>query len=320
MQRIIICLLALVFSTAVSAQTGKYKKSKKTETEKADSTAVKKDDESQLQDTAKKVTKKKDYKKANENAKKKTTGTGTSTGKPGTKNGKTTTTKKTTPVKQKPMTTAEKKKAEQEEAEREANTPKGVEAYFYQFPKEYLPVVIEFMAVKQQQSPHLKVVDDNILRKQIIRYKNVDKGYIMLQKPGDTKYTKLQVFKKANGTIVMAVEQSDCIGGVCKGSLNFYVGSAGGWKDATDEFYPQIDSKFVISRLKTKYKKEYKDLELYNEKAYEDNEANLKKAITYTIVPDEAKISIQEQYLPCTLYEMVWDGKKDKFDLKKIEK
>jgi len=368
MHRLLLCLLALSISVATSAQTSK-KKYKKHDTEKTDSAATAKDSSAnsvvqQKPDSTPKVdssklSKKKDYKKANETAKEKYKGESPSTLKKKPTNTNTVT--KPAP-KQKPMTAAEKKKADQEEAERQAALPKGIESYYYVFPKEFLPVVMEFMAVKQAESPHLKVRDDNTMRSEIIRFKDIDKGYIELQKPGDTKYTRMQVFKKPNGSLVMAVEQSDCQNGFCKGTLNFYSNDKGGpaantstakketpakkdgatkpdatqktaspdktatpdkvgsWKDVTDEYFPEVDNKFVLSRLKSKYKKEYKDLELYNNKAYEDNEANLKKAITYTIAPQDAKIVISEQYLPCLLYEMIWDGKKGKFDLKKNEK
>jgi hypothetical protein len=289
MKRLIICLvISLSFSFVASAQL--YKQDKKYK--ESDSTST--NDNKEEGKTTKKT-----YKKENSSK---------------------TTPKKTAPKKERPMTKAEKKKAEEEEAEREAKTPKGIVAYFYQFPKEFLPVVSEFMDKKQEENPHLKLRDDNTLREQIIRYKNVDKGYIMLQKPGDTKYTKMQVFKMNNGNLLMAVEESDCNNAFCNSSMKFYSNSSGSWSDVTDTYKPEIDNKYVISSLKARYKREYKDLDLYTDKAYEDNEANLKKAIMYTIVPDEGKIAIQEQYLPTTLYEMIWDGKKDKFDLKKVDK
>lgn len=301
-------MLVLFLSTTASAQLWKKHKDKNTQTEQKD-TAKKDDSGDQDQNTDKQDKgKKKDYKKANDQARKKATS------------------KKVTPNKyQKPApkkyeSPAEKKKRLKEEAEREASMPKGVELSYYNFPKEYLKVVQDFMAKKQAENPHLVVKDDAVLRKEIIRNKNIDKGYIMLQNPGDNKYTRMQMYKRANGNLIMVVEESDCQNNFCSGTLKFYAGSAGGWKDVTDEYYPQIDTKFVISRLKEKYKKEYKDLELYNEQGYEDNDANLKKALHYGIVPDEGKIVIQEQNLPCNLYEMTWDVKKDKFDLNKIEK
>ena len=180
------------------------------------------------------------------------------------------------------------------------------------------------MDFKQSESPsdelhRVRVKDDNTLRKQIIRFKDIEHGYIMLQKPGESKYTKMQVYKKKNGNLIMAVEQTDCPNNVCAGILKFYTKTAGGWKDATDEFYPQIDHKFVISRLKAAYKKEYKDLELYDSHDYENNDENLKKAITYQIAPEDGSIVISEQNLPCKLYTMSWDPKKEKFELKKVE-
>jgi hypothetical protein len=353
MHRILLCSFAILLSFSVTAQTSKRYKQKKTE--QTDSTAT---NQEQQTDTTKKVTKpKKDNKKAN-NKSNKTQSNPTS---------KSTTTKppvakKTPPApKPKPMTNAEKKEAEKEAAEKEASTPKGVEAVYYQFPAEFIPVVTEFIAVKQVDNPHTKIKDDPTLRKQIIRYKNIDKGYMELQKPGDNKYTRIQMFKKSDGGMVMAVEQSDCHP-YCTGTMKFYTkgGTPGatktstkpdakttnkkkgakadttavapktetkpnaitvaGWKDVTDEYFPKLDNKYVLSKLKSRYKKEYKDLDIYNSKGYEDNEANLKKAITYSIAPDDAKIIIAEQYLPYTLYEMIWDGKKDKFEMKKVDK
>ena len=57
----------------------------------------------------------------------------------------------------------------------------------------------------------------------------------------------------------MAVEESNCNNSVCNGTLKFYIKTASGWKDTTDFFYPQIDTKFVIKRLKEAYKKEYNE-------------------------------------------------------------
>ena len=226
--------------------------------------------------------------------------------------------------KPKPMTAAEKKKAAEEAAAVEAATPKGIEALYYQFPLEYLPVVREFLAYKQSESPEdelhrVKVKDDMVTRKQIIRFKDIEHGYMMLQKPDESKYTKMQVYKKKNGNLIMAIEQTDCPNNFCTGTLKFYTKTAGGWKDATEEFYPQVDHKFVISRIKSAYKKEYKDLELYNSHDYENNDDNLKKAITYQIAPEDGSIVIAEQNLPCKIYSMAWDPKKEKFELKKVE-
>ncbi len=354
MRRIIICLLALTISASVSAQVS-LKKKKKTAT--TDSSAVKKDSTvnqkatNEDNDADKSGGGKFDYKSANAKAaqedaesasdNKGANGSDSSVsskpgikGKsaPGSKSASGSKSYSKTPVakpkpapKPKPMTAAEKKKADAEAAEIEAATPKGVEALYYKFPIEYLPVVKEFMDYKQSESPtdelhRVKIKDDNTMRKQIIRFKDIDKGYLMLQKPGDTKYTRMQVYKMTNGNLVMAVEQSDCPNGICSGTLQFYSKTAGGWRDATEEYYPQVDYKFVIDRLKSAYKKEYKDLELYNSHNYEDNDANLKKAITYQISPDDGSIVIQEENLPCKLYSVVWDIKKEKFVLKKIEK
>jgi len=339
MQRIIICFLALGISFGAYAQAQK----------KTDSSATQsQEDQSQ---------KKFDYKSANKKAEEKNASdmdnSGNSdndnsetpakkTGSKNTSKANSKTTSKTnsktiskSPSKNvaarpkpaprpKPMSAAEKKKAAEEAAEIEAATPKGVEALYYQFPLEYLPVVKDFMDYKQSESPlddlhHVRIKDDISLRKQIIRFKDIDHGYMMLQKPGETKYTKLQIYKKKNGNIIMAVEQTDCPNNVCAGTLKFYTKTAGGWKETTDEFYPQVDHKFVISRLKAAYKKEYKDLELYNSYNYEEDSAALKKAITYQIAPEDGSIVIAEQNLPAKIYIMTWDPKKEKFDLKKVE-
>jgi hypothetical protein len=328
MQRILLCSLALLFSVAVSAQTSKKNKKKKPETEQTDSTSIKSDttatekkaeEKTDPQGDDKKSTNKKDYKKANKESKTKNTSTvntKTSTGKSTEK--KTTGTTKKAP--QKKMTAAEKKEYERDSIEREALIPKGIEADFYKFPAENLPIVQEFIEVKKAASPNARIKDDPFLRKQIIRFKNIDKGYLELQKPGDTKYTRMQLFKKANNDRVMVVEENDCHPYCLGGTLKFYTYTAGKWKDVTTEYFPQVDNKYMLSKLKAKYKKEYKDLDLYNAKGYEDNEANIKKGIIYTIAPEDQKILIQEQYLPLTLYEMIWDAKKDKFELKKVDK
>ena len=348
MRRIILCLLALSISAGVSAQTSIKKKKKTDAPATTDSTANQKvtnDDN----DADKSGGTKFDYKAANAKAaqedaesasdNKGASGSDSSAaakpgvkGKPGSKStsanksySKSPAAKPKPAPRPKPMTAAEKKKAEAEAAEIEAATPKGIEALYYKFPLEYLPVVKDFMDYKQAQSPQdelhrVKVKDDNTMRKQIIRFKDIDKGYLMLQKPGESKYTRMQVYKMTNGNLVMAVEQSDCPNGICSGTHNFYTKTAGGWRDATEEYYPQSDYKFVIDRLKSAYKKEYKDLELYNSHNYEDNDANLKKAITYQVSPDDGSIVIQEENLPCKLYSATWDIKKEKFVLKKIEK
>jgi len=339
MQRIIICLLALGISYSASAQI--FKK-KTTGTGQTDSTAAKKDSTATpVQDDGSQS--KFDYKSANKKAvdqiapasdndnnpdtsnSAKSSSAAKSTSKSTTKTPVKTAVAKPKPApKPKPMTAAEKKKAAEEAAEIEAATPKGVEALYYQFPLQYLPVVKDFMDYKQSESPQdelhrVKIKDDISLRKQIIRFKDIDRGYIMLQKPGESKYTKMQVYKKKNGNLIMAVEQTDCPNNFCSGTLQFYTKTAGGWKEATEEFYPQIDHKFVISRIKSAYKKEYKDLELYDSHSYEDNDEALKKAITYQISPEDGSIVIAEQNLPCKLYTMSWDPKKEKFELKKVE-
>ena len=192
-----------------------------------------------------------------------------------------------------------------------APAPEGlpeVVSLYYSLPLEYLPELQKYAGDK-------KYKDDADYRKSWIKSKNDAKGYIQLQLPATDRYTKIQMYKTGDGSPIMLVETNDC-SPTCSNFIRVYRQDSSKWVDITDETLPQLDNKYIISKLKQAYKKQYDDLDIYKTKGY-DNEDNLKKALVYDISPDLKKIVVKEQYLPLTLYEISWDGK-SKFILKKL--
>lgn len=182
---------------------------------------------------------------------------------------------------------------------------------YYELPLDAIPQVRNYIEDKED-------VDSKSIRRGFIRKQDAARGYIHLQLPADDKYTRIQEYKTSTGQQVLAIETNNCSQGECNNKLKFYSkDSSGSWADVTEKYMPELDKKYILSKIKAKYKKDYSDLENYNNKGYETSEEIYNKAIIAGIDADENKIIIKEQYLPLPLYEMVWDGK-SKFILKKL--
>jgi hypothetical protein len=100
--------------------------------------------------------------------------------------------------------------------------------------------------------------------------------------------------------------------------LKLYADNGTTWDDVTATYMPSLDRKAILNKIKDKYKKDYKDLELYNNKGYETSDDIFRKAIIFNITA-EGKIIMKDQYIDYPLFEMVWDAEKTKFEFKKIK-
>lgn len=182
--------------------------------------------------------------------------------------------------------------------------------YYDQLPLEFLPQVAAYKDYKASLNSRLKVKDDAQFRESMIRTKNLEKGYLDLFTPGnDNLITRVQLFQtKQIGNkppkLIMVVEQSDCKP-ECTNEIHIYRKDTT-WKDVTKELMPKIDYKYAYNKIREKYKQQYLDYDLFDAKNYKDD-ATLKKAIVFNLVPGEEKIVVKEQYLPVELYTIKFE-------------
>lgn len=194
--------------------------------------------------------------------------------------------------------------------------PSTVELVYEDIPLQYLTQVEAYIARRKAEQPKVKTVDSKDLRTGFVKNLDTSRQYMLLQLPGESKYTRLQLFETGKRNKLLSMETTVCDNGYCQNALKFYRKDTGAWNDITEAFMPELDYKYMSGALKTVYKKTFKDLDIYESKGYND-EAKLKSSLLYIISPDENKILIQEPHLSTTLYEMVWNVKKQAFDLKK---
>jgi hypothetical protein len=191
-----------------------------------------------------------------------------------------------------------------------------VTTLYYQLPLEDLPQVSEYITVMRPINNNDDLKDGKDLRKGFISHTDGTRQYLTLQRPGETKYTRIQEYKTKDFKRILAVETTECTG-TCTNDLKFYRLEGNEWKDATNDYLYKVDQKTAIKKIKDKYKEEYMDTELFDSKGYDDP-SSFAQAINYNISPDENKIIIKDQYLPLNLYEMTWNQDKGKFDVKKL--
>jgi hypothetical protein len=193
--------------------------------------------------------------------------------------------------------------------------PEVVQLYF-QLPISALPQVKDYIKVMKPLNNNDDLRDGKDLRRSFIAKTDANRQYINLQRPGETKYTRIQEFKTKDFKRILAIETNACTG-ICNNDLKFYRNENSEWKDVTSEYMYKVEPKVVLKKIKDKYKEEYMDTELYDSKSYEDS-TGFAKAINYNISLDENKIVIRDQYLSLPLYEMKWNQEKGKFDIKKL--
>jgi hypothetical protein len=197
--------------------------------------------------------------------------------------------------------------------------PSTVELVYQDLPLEYLTQVEAYIARRKAEQPRVKTVDSKDLRTGFIRNLDTTRQYIHLQLPGETKYTRIQLFETNKRNKLVGMETTVCNNGYCESGIKFYRKDTGTWREVTTDYTPVLDYKYMSSALKSVYKKAFTGLDIYESKGY-GNDSTLKNALLYIISPDENKILIQEPHLSTTLYEMIWNVKKQEFDLKKPSK
>jgi DNA mismatch repair ATPase MutL len=285
MKKLLLLSLALLIVSGAWAQSSKKKPKKEENTEQ---TTDDNSDDGGDKDSKKTTKKEKDTKKTKESDKKET---------------------KKTPEK-KPATKPATTKAGDDKP-----SPISILNYYYELPQDYLPQISDYIKRRKEEAPLVKTEDTKDLRKGFILNQELERGFLNLQLPNENKYTRMQLYKTGT-TPLLAVEVTEC-NPFCDNKLSIYRRDTGQWRDKTSEYLPALDMKWVRKRLQEKYKEQYMDLDIYDSRGYNDD-ATLEKALMYVVSPDENKIIVREQNLPIDLYEMTWDGEKNKFVLKKL--
>jgi hypothetical protein len=204
------------------------------------------------------------------------------------------------------------KKKPNEAPKSAASNDQQTDKLYFSMPKDALLLIKDYLEETEEND------DKDFRRSFIAREPNnpANPQFLKLKRGNDKKYSALQYFTSgAKG--YMAIEYTNC-SGECNNSLKFWQNDNGTWSDVTTTLMPAINKKDILSRIKSKYKEDYKDLDLYNAKGYETSDDIYNKAIMF-IITREGTIQLKDQYIDFPVAELVWDVKSGKFDVEKAK-
>lgn len=115
--------------------------------------------------------------------------------------------------------------------------PKSILDYYFLLPHKYLT--------------YLKA-DSRSVREAALKIKDVDGGFLKSGQAADEVSTSLALFKKSDGSAVIAVENRSCPSG-CSSSLNLLSYANDQWTDVTRELLPPIDESKIQALLRRQY-------------------------------------------------------------------
>ncbi|MCX6351511.1 MAG: hypothetical protein NTX03_06590 [Bacteroidetes bacterium] len=199
--------------------------------------------------------------------------------------------------------------------EPEVVVPQGdamVVTLMYAMPLECFPQISTYSEDKEED-------DTKSLRRGFIKKQDPARNYAYLQLPSDNgKHTSLQLFNGAANKPVVVVETTKCAGECSNSFKMFTKDSADKWVDKAADFIPVLDKKYILSKIKAKYKKDYKDAELFDLKGYEGSEAVYKKALIYIVDPEKNRILVKDQYTDLAVYALTWSEATHKLVAEKL--
>ena len=115
--------------------------------------------------------------------------------------------------------------------------PKSILDYYFLLPHKYLS--------------YLKA-DSRSVREAALKIKDVDGGFLKSGQAADEVSTSLALFKKSDGSDLIAVENRSCPSG-CFSSLNLLSYANDQWTDVTQELLPAIDESKIRAMLRRQY-------------------------------------------------------------------
>ena len=155
--------------------------------------------------------------------------------------------------------------------------PKSILDYYFLLPHKYLA--------------YLKA-DSRSVREAAIRIKDLDGAFLKSGPETDEVSTTVTLFKKSDGSDVIAVENRSCPSG-CTSSLNLLSYTKNQWTDVTNDLLPAIDGSKIERLLERQY-------------VTRPNEPVRKSLLTYTLRQNGGSIEVNEHWTGMVLGEYQW--------------
>ena len=159
---------------------------------------------------------------------------------------------------------------------RDDRRPKSVLDYYFLLPHKYLPYL---------------TADSRPVREAAIQAKDLDGGFLKSGLGTDEVSTALALFRKSDGSDLIAVENRSCPG-PCSSSLNLLLYANDQWTDVTHDLLPAIDGGRIQALIQRQY------LSRPNEQ--------MRQSLIYTLRKNGGSIEVNEHWSGMVLGEFEW--------------
>ena len=166
--------------------------------------------------------------------------------------------------------------------------PKSILDYYFLLPQKYLAYL---------------TADSRSVREAAIQIKDLDGGFLKAGLATDEVSTALALFKKSDGSDLIAVENRSCPA-ACSSSLNLLSYANDQWSNATQELLPAIDESKIQALLQRQYMSR-------------PNEPIRQSQLIYTLRKQGETIEVYEHWSGMVLGEFEWAN--DAFTFKSEE-
>lgn len=154
--------------------------------------------------------------------------------------------------------------------------PKSILDYYLSLPHKYLPYL----------------TDSRSVREAAIQIKDLDGGFLKSGLTTDDVSTSVALFKKSDGSDVIAVENRSCPSG-CSSNLSLLSYANHQWADVTHDLLPAIDGSKIQALLQRQY-------------SGPSNERGRQPQLIYTLRKNGGSIEVNETWSGMVLGEFQW--------------
>jgi hypothetical protein len=155
--------------------------------------------------------------------------------------------------------------------------PKSILDYYFLLPHKYLPYL---------------TADSRPVREAAIQIKDLDGGFLKSGLATDEVSTALALFKKSDGSDLIAVENRACPS-ACSSSLNLLLYANDQWADITHDLLPAVDGSKIQALLQRQY-------------TTRPNEPVRQSQLIYTLRKHGGSIEVNEHWSGMVLGEFEW--------------
>lgn len=156
--------------------------------------------------------------------------------------------------------------------------PKSILDYYLLLPHKYLAYL---------------TADSRSVREAAIRIKDLEGGFLKSGLTTDDISTSLALFKRSDGSDLIAVENRSCPTGCCTSSLNLLTYAYDQWTDVTHDLLPAIDESKIQALLQRQY-------------LGRPNEPSRQSLLIYTLRKNGRSIEVNEHWSGMVLGEFEW--------------